>query len=281
MDGGTIPAMAIGEDPALETVSGATAAAATPVRGGRLRREGATLAADVACFRVEGEELLLLLVRRAAEPFAATWALPGGLVGAGEGLDAAAHRVLADRTGIASSYLEQLYTFGDPGRDPRGRTVSVAYSALLGPAEAQPAPGRGVQAVAWHPARALPTLAFDHARIAAYAVWRLAGKIEYTPLAFRVLAETFTISDLRLLYQAVTGQRVEHASNFMYEMRRRWALEDAGETRETGARGRPARLFRYTGRQEIPGTPPDLAAAGTSGSSRMGGGDAWKGHGEG
>jgi len=67
----------------------------------------------------------------------------------------------------------------------------------------------------------------------------------------------------------------------MYEMRRRWALEDAGETRETGARGRPARLFRYTGRQEIPGTPPDLAAAGTSGSSRMGGGDAWKGHGEG
>ena len=236
--------------------SGATSAVASPL--GRQRRAGAMLSADVACFRVEGEELLLLLVRRTTEPFAATWALPGGLVGAGEGLDAAAHRLLAERTGIASSYLEQLYTFGDPGRDPRGRTVSVAYSALLGPGEAPARPGRGVDAVVWHPARALPPLAFDHARIADYAVWRLAGKIEYTPLAFRVLAETFTISELRLLYQAVTGQRVEHASNFMYEMRRRWALEDAGETRETGARGRPARLFRYTGRQEIPGTPPDL-----------------------
>src|SRR5688572_25555323 len=131
------------------------------------------LAVDVACFALRDGVLELLLVRRSAEPFAGMWALPGGVVGADEPLDGAARRVLADRTGVWGAYLEQLYTFGDPGRDPRGRTVSVAYYALLPGEPPAPRAGRDVEGLAWYPAMALPPLAFDHGQIAEYARWRL------------------------------------------------------------------------------------------------------------
>src|SRR5690242_1198638 len=89
------------------------------------------LSVDVACFCVRDSDLLLLLMQRTDEPFAGCWALPGALVGVEEGLESAAQRALAERTGLSGAFLEQLYTFGDPGRDPRGRTVTVAHYALL------------------------------------------------------------------------------------------------------------------------------------------------------
>lgn len=219
------------------------------------------LSADVACFSVRDGELSVLLMQRRDPPFAGCWALPGALVGVEEGLNAAARRVLAERTGLRVAYLEQLYTFGDPGRDPRGRTVTVAHYALLPLGDHPVRPGRGAGAVDWWPARRLPDLAFDHGRIAAYAVWRLSQKIEYAPLAFRVLPETFTMGDLRMLHEAVLGRQL-HPSNFTDQMLRRWDhLTAVPGVRETGAPGRPARRYRYTGPAEIPG-PPGEAAGG-------------------
>ncbi len=216
--------------------------------------ERVVLAVDVVCFALTEGRLTVLLTQRAEEPFAGLWALPGGVVRVDEPLEAAAARILAERTGVWGAYLEQLYTFGDPGRDPRGRTVSVAYFALL-PGGEQPArSGRGVGSVAWYPADALPPLAFDHGRIAAYARWRLIQKITYTPLAFHVLPETFTLGDLRAFHEAIEG-RAYDPSNFAKQMLARWDLAPVPGVRDRRTR-RPARLFRYIGPRVIIG-PPD------------------------
>src|SRR5579859_336945 len=219
--------------------------------------ERATVSVDVVCFAHTGEALSVLLVRRAEAPFAGAWALPGGAVRPRETLDAAASRLLAERTGVRGAYLEQLYTFGDPGRDPRGRTLSVAYFALLPAADGQPLRrGRGVRELGWFAVDALPApLGFDHGRIIAYARWRLAQKLTYTPLAFAVLPATFTLGDLRALHQAVDGRRYD-PSNFQKQMLARWDLAPVSGVKDHRTR-RPARLFRYTGPHEIAGPPED------------------------
>jgi 8-oxo-dGTP diphosphatase len=211
------------------------------------------LAVDVACFALRAGALELLLVRRTAEPFAGMWALPGGVVSADEPLEAAAGRVLAERTGVWGAYLEQLYTFGDPGRDPRGRTVAVAYYALLPGEPPAPRTGRGVDAATWHPVTALPPLAFDHGRIAEYARSRLRQKVDYTPLAFHILPETFTLADLRRVYESIHGQPLD-PSNFNRQMLARWDLAPVPGLRDRRTK-RPARLYTYIGPPEIPGPP--------------------------
>lgn len=211
------------------------------------------LAVDVACFALRDGALELLLVRRSAEPFGGLWALPGGVVGADEPLDDAAGRVLAERTGVWGAYLEQLYTFGDPGRDPRGRTVSVAYYALLPGEPPAPRSGRDVEAPAWHPATTLPPLAFDHGQIAEYARWRLRQKLDYTPLAYHILPEAFTMADLRRVYESIHGQEFD-PSNFARQMLARWDLAPVPGVRDRRTR-RPARLYRYIGPRQIPGPP--------------------------
>lgn len=235
-------------------------------------RSPTVLSVDVACFQIDAAApleaaLSLLLVRRVAPPFAGQWALPGGVVAAREGLDAAARRILALRTGIAlptsgderGAYLEQLYTFGDPDRDPRGRTVSVAYFALLPIGHCYAAHlGADVDAVAWHSARTLPPLAFDHARIAAYARTRLRAKITYTPLIFRVMPETFTMGELREQHEKILGAPL-HASNFMRQMLGRWDIAPVVGVREKRERRRPARVYRYTGSLDVEGVPPEPA----------------------
>src|SRR5579875_2986908 len=140
------------------------------------------LSLDVVAFALFEQSLHLLLMQRADAPFAHCWALPGGVVGADERLDDAARRTLAERTGVREVYLEQLYAFGDPGRDPRGRTISVAYYTLLPLGEHPAVAGRGALAVSWHALDALPDLAFDHAEIVAYARSRLIQTLGATPL---------------------------------------------------------------------------------------------------
>ena len=218
------------------------------------------LTVDIGCFALSDRELRLLLVRRLDEPFAGTWALPGGAVGAEEPLEDAAQRVLHQTTGLWGLYLEQLYTFGDPGRDPRGRNISVAHYAILPPGAAGGWPrvavrrGSGVAEAAWFPVDQLPgPLAFDHGRIASYARWRLAQKILYTPLAFFLLPESFTMADLRAVYETVVGERYD-PSNFTRQMMARWDLAPVPGTRDRRSR-RPARLFHYIGPREIPGGP--------------------------
>jgi 8-oxo-dGTP diphosphatase len=219
--------------------------------------ERAAVSVDVVCFALLGDALNVLLVQRASAPFAGAWALPGGAVRTREPLDAAATRLLAERSGVSGTYLEQLYTFGDPGRDPRGRTLSVAYFTLLPTVDQQPARrGRGVREVGWFAVDALPApLAFDHARIVAYARWRLAQKLTYTPLAFHVLPATFTLGDLRTFQEAVDGRRYD-PSNFQKQMLARWDLAPVSGVKDHRTR-RPARLYRYIGPRQIAGPPPE------------------------
>jgi ADP-ribose pyrophosphatase YjhB (NUDIX family) len=218
--------------------------------------ERVVLSVDVACFALAHDQLRLLLVKRGQPPFAGSWALPGGAVDKDEPLDAAAARLLAERTGVLGTYLEQLYTFGDPGRDPRGRTVSVAYFALLSTStEHHVLVGRGVQDVDWFPIDALPSLAFDHSRIAGYARWRLSQKLSYAPLAFHVLPDTFTLGDLRTLYEAVDARRYD-PSNFQKQMLARWDLAPLPGVLDRRTR-RPARMYRYIGPRDIAGPPED------------------------
>jgi 8-oxo-dGTP diphosphatase len=212
------------------------------------------LSVDVGCFRIECGRLEVLLMQRADEPFASWWALPGGIVRPDESLLVAARRVLMERTQAPNDYMEQLYTFGDPDRDPRGRTVSVAYITLLPIGEYATRAGRGALSLSWAAAGSLPDLAFDHRQIVEYACYRLAQKVGYTPLAFRVLPEMFTMADLRALHEAVLGHAL-HPSNFARQMLARWDLSPISGARDKRTR-RPARLYRYTGPPEIEGPPP-------------------------
>jgi 8-oxo-dGTP diphosphatase len=237
-------------------------------RDDEVQVSASVLSVDVACFQIDAmaepeTALSLLLVRRSEPPYAAEWALPGGVVAAHERLDEAAHRVLQRRAGLSlpgggevrGAYLEQLYTFGDPGRDPRGRTVSVAYYALLpigyvGPVRA----GAGVDAVTWQSVSALPPLAFDHMRIATYAYQRLKAKITYTPLIFRVMPDTFSMGELREQYEKILGTRL-HPSNFTRQMLARWDIAPVSGVHHKREKRRPARVYRYTGSLDVEGAP--------------------------
>jgi 8-oxo-dGTP diphosphatase len=169
--------------------------------------------------------LWLPLVRRTREPHLGLWALPGGWLPSDEEMSAAAARTLRETTGLTPSYLEQLYTFGDVGRSPGGRVISVVYWALVQSGEADlAAVDENVQ---WFPADRLPSLAFDHNRIVDYALWRLRTKVEYSRIAHAFLGETFTLAQLRDVHEAVL----------------RRALDPA--LRLAGVPHRPPRLYRY------------------------------------
>ncbi|HEX5416567.1 MAG TPA: NUDIX domain-containing protein [Chloroflexota bacterium] len=211
------------------------------------------LSVDVVGLAIRDDTLKVLLIQRDQEPFAGSWALPGGVVGPEETLDDAARRVLVERTGVQDSYLEQLYTWGDPERDPRGRTIAVSYYTLLPLDASEARSGSGVRATEWFEVAALPELAFDHARIVEYATRRLREKIEYTPLAFHVLPERFTMSELRHLYEVINRETYP-ASNFEKMMRARWNLLRMDEV-DDSRRGRPARKYRYVGPRRIAGPP--------------------------
>lgn len=219
------------------------------------------LAVDIACFRVRpvARELVLevLLVRRTRPPAAQVWALPGGILRPAERLAEAARRLLHERAGLDVAYLEQLYTFDDPARDPRGRTLAVAYLALLPMAETLARPGRDVDEVAWWPVADLggaQPLAFDHDLILRYAHERLRGKLDWTPLVFRLLPPTFTLPEARRIFEAIQGERYND-SNFRRQLQARFpGLEAIAE--KDHRTNRPAQLFRYGGPRQIPG-PPD------------------------
>jgi ADP-ribose pyrophosphatase YjhB (NUDIX family) len=195
----------------------------------------------------------LPLVRRIRAPYDGMWALPGGPLGEREGLAEAATSTLEKTTGLAPRYLEQLYAFGDPGRSGEtggaavgeggdgGRVVSVVYWALVGEEEARAA--RVGQNVRWFKADELPQLAFDHALIVEYALWRLRNKVEYSRIASGFLPDTFTLAQLREAYEAVLGRPLDPA-NFRRQIEASGVLVDTGEVLK-GVRHRPPRLYRY------------------------------------
>lgn len=188
-------------------------------------------------------ELRVLLVRRRHWPFAGCWAIPGGFVGMNESLDAAARRELEEETGLRDVYLEQLYTFGTPERDPRTRVISVAYYALLPGQDHDTRAADDAGEARWFPVTALPALAFDHAHILDVALRRLRAKAGYAGIAREFLPSRFTLRKLRRIYETVLGCKLDRA-NFTRRMLTEGDIEETGEVDRGGAH-RPAKLYRY------------------------------------
>src|SRR5689334_7959223 len=167
--------------------------------------ERPAVSVDVVIFSVRAHDLQALLLRRPAPPFRGRWALPGGFVHPTEALDDAARRELQAQTDVHDVYLEQLYTFGAPKRDPRGRLLSVAYFALVDSEVAIHAGSPEIE-VSWHSIGSLPELAFDHGEILRYALQRLRYKLEYTSVGFELLPNEFTLTELQTAYEIVLGK---------------------------------------------------------------------------
>jgi ADP-ribose pyrophosphatase YjhB (NUDIX family) len=194
--------------------------------------------------------LLVLLVMRQQEPFLNAWSLPGTLVRQGESLEDAAYRIMAEKIKVNNLYLEQLYTFGGPNRDPREkidsygvRYLSVSYFALVRFEEAELIADK-VTGIAWHPVKQVPKLAFDHNKILDYGHKRLRNKLEYSPVAFEVLPEMFTLNDLYQLYTTILGENFADYSNFRARLLKLGFLSDTGIKVSRGA-GRPASLYKF------------------------------------
>lgn len=201
------------------------------------------LSVDIIIFALRGQSLQVLLVQRAEPPYQGQWAIPGGFVEEDEALDQAASRELSEETGLDQVYLEQLYTYGEPGRDPRGRVVTVAYFALV-PADApiREDGGRDAAMAAWFPVGSLPPLAFDHKEILSYALRRLRYKLEYTAVGFQLLPEYFTLSEIQRTYENILGVRLDKR-NFRRRILGSQIIE-ASNYKRTGE-GRPAQLYRF------------------------------------
>lgn len=207
---------------------------------------------DNVIFSVDTQQnrLLVLLVMRKEEPFLNTWSLPGTLVQKEESLEDAAYRILAEKIHVNNLYLEQLYTFGGPGRDPREapdsyniRYLSVSYFALVRFEEATLIADR-VAGIAWYPINKIPNLAFDHNQILEYGYRRLKNKLEYSPIAFDVLPDLFTLGDLYQFYTTVLGEGFSDYSNFRTKLLKLGFLSDTKIKTSRGA-GRPASLYRF------------------------------------
>lgn len=214
-----------------------------------------SLTVDLVLLSIVGGAPAALLVRRDEHPFLDAWALPGGFVAVDESLDEAAGRVLGQKARLDGVYMEQLYTFGAVGRDPRTRVVSVAYVALLPAARFEAiedgedvALARialdegGDQAQAFAPDGEPLPLAFDHARILGAAMAWLRGRLDDGPLAFALLPERFTLRDLQHVHEAILGRRLNKPA-FRRRILDKAAVEATG-VREAGAAFRPAELYR-------------------------------------
>ncbi|MCW8945344.1 MAG: NUDIX hydrolase [Sedimenticola sp.] len=197
---------------------------------------------DIAVFSLHQQQLQLLLVRRGQSPHKGKWALPGGFLEIDEDLDSCAKRELKEETGAADLYIEQLFTFGHPERDPRERIISVTYFALAPADKLTIRAGSDAAEAEWFPFDTLPELAFDHADIIQLAKERLAAKTLYSTIAFQLMPETFTLSELQSVYEILRGEALDKR-NF-----RKWILslnqlEETGGKRRNGNH-RPAKIYR-------------------------------------
>jgi len=164
---------------------------------------------DIIIFTIQDDNLKILLVKRDIRPFKNQWALPGGFVRINESLEQTAKRELEEETGVKDVYLEQLYTFGNPKRDPRGRIISIAYIALINSENIKLKATTDVSDAQWFSIEKIPELAFDHNKILDYSLRRLKWKFEYTPVAFSLLPGKFTISQIQKIYEIVFNKKFD------------------------------------------------------------------------
>jgi 8-oxo-dGTP diphosphatase len=201
---------------------------------------------DMIVFAFQHDQLTVLLIKRTHDPYSGRWALPGGFVHDTEDLYDAAARELKEETNLANVYLEQLYTFGEPNRDPRARVITVAYFALLSAEEAAQQrihSGDDAGEARWWSIYNLPELAFDHERILEYALQRLRWKLEWTALGFLLLPNQFTLSELQKVYETVLNEPLDKR-NFRRKILAADVLEATGNMR--AGDHRPAKLYRFS-----------------------------------
>ncbi len=205
------------------------------------------LSVDAVVFGYESGTISVLLIKRKYEPFKGQWAIPGGFVLEEESLEEAVARELKEETGIAINYLEQLYTFGHPKRDPRNRVVSVAYFGLIKPSAFKILAATDAEEVQWFKITELPSLSFDHEEILQMAITRLQGKITYEPIGFELLDTKFPFSDLEKLYTTLLGRAMDRR-NFRKKMLSLNILDELDEKVSKGS-GRPANLFKFNNKR--------------------------------
>lgn len=202
---------------------------------------------DLVIFTAIDDDLKVLLVRRGQQPYTGSWALPGGFVRMEESLEEAAARELEEETGVKAKnvYLEQLYTFGDPQRDPRTRVITVAYFALVDSSKIKPnvTGEEDISDVQWLSVHNPPKkMAFDHKNILSYALKRLRNKLEYTAVGLELLPDLFTLTELQNLYETILGEDLDKR-NFRKKALSMGALEESGTYRKGGHR--PAMQYRF------------------------------------
>jgi len=208
----------------------------------------ASVVVSVAIFSVRSDvkgrpSLQVLLVRRAADPFAGYWSLPGGKLWGGEALDEAAARQLVEKTSLRPAYLEQLYTFELHDAARQLEAAVVAYYALVRTDRAEIAPGRKTMEAAWFPVDDTPApLAFDNDEILHFALQRLRNKVEYAHVAFQFLPPSFTLAQLRAVYEVILGRRID-ATNFRRRVEATGTIVPTGHIL-SGGRHRPPALYR-------------------------------------
>lgn len=199
---------------------------------------------DAVVFGYDASEgISILLIKRKNPPFKGDWAIPGGFVDKGESLEDAVYRELKEETGIEVNYLEQLYTFGEPDRDPRKRIISVAYYGLVKPDAFVVHAADDADDADWFKIDELPPLAFDHKKILDMALFRLRNKITYEPVGFELLDEKFPFSALHKLYETLYGKSIDRR-NFKKKFLSLGILKEL-ELQKSIGRGRPGNLYKF------------------------------------
>ncbi|MHB0754028.1 NUDIX hydrolase [Polaribacter sp. M15] len=201
------------------------------------------LTVDAVVFGYEDGKITVLLIKRKYEPFKNKWAIPGGFIKDDESLESAVERELFEETGVKINYLEQLYTFGRPERDPRGRIVSIAYFGLVRPDAFKLFASTDAEEAKWFTIDDLPDLSFDHKEILEMAIERLQAKITYEPIGFELLEKKFPFSDLEKLYTTLLGRPIDRR-NFRKKIIGLNVLDELDEKVSKGS-GRPANLFQF------------------------------------
>ena len=198
---------------------------------------------DLVIFTVNNDLLKIMLIKRAENPFADSWSLPGGFLKVGESLEEAALRVLKEKTGMEDVYMEQLYTFGDPDRDPRARVITVAYFALIPWKNLIQPDSDKITDLMWVSVDRLPKLAFDHRAIVEYAVQRLRAKAGYSNIVYSLMPIKFRLSELQNIYEIIINAKLDKR-NFRKRMLATGLLQETGKKDAAGAH-RPAMLYKF------------------------------------
>ncbi len=201
------------------------------------------LAVDLVVFGYHEQRLSVLLLNRKEDPFRDQWTLPGAFLQMEESFQEACSRILQTKLGMDDVYMEQLYTFDEPGRDPRGRVISVAYYALVNPHRFAITAGKMANDVQWFNVKKIPSLGFDHKRIFTKAQQRLKSKILYHPVGFELLDELFTMTELHDLYECILGVPIDRR-NFSRKILAAEFIINTGQKRE-GLQNRHPDLFRF------------------------------------